>query len=211
MDFHSLVDRYSPLVKKHWLPIGLGLAGLIFLGYGLIGLLGSSSGSDSIIFESSNIASDSASANKTGIFVDISGAVVKPGVYQLKADSRLQDGLIAAGGLSAQADREWVARNLNLAVKLKDGTKVYIPDKNDSYPASQGVPLQGGVGNISASGLININSASLSELDKLPGVGPVTAQKIIDNRPYSDINELLSKKIVGSKVFGQIKDKVAIY
>ncbi len=210
MDAEELLKRYSPFVKKHWLPIGLGLVGLIFLGYGLIGLFSSGGGSDNIIFESSNTASDSAMTNKTGIFVDISGAVVKPGVYQLKADSRLQDGLIAAGGLSAQADRDYIAKNLNLAIKLKDGTKVYIPDKTQNSKLK--TQNYSGEGNeISVSGFININTATLSELDKLPGIGPVTAQKIVDNRPYGDINELLSKKIVSSKVFEQIKEKITSY
>lgn len=62
----------------------------------------------------------------------------------------------------------------------------------------------------SISGLIGINSATEKELDTLSGIGPVTAQKIVGNRPYASINELLDKKIVGSKVFSQIKDKISI-
>ncbi len=59
--------------------------------------------------------------------------------------------------------------------------------------------------------LININTASESQLDTLPGIGPVTAQKIIVGRQYGSIDELLSKKVVGAKVFEQLKDKISVY
>lgn len=161
------------------------------------------SNEEAISFEPANQPSSSAQ-----IFVDVAGAVVNPGVYELKAENRLQEGLIAAGGLSAQADRDWVARNLNLAVKLKDGAKIYIPKIGEGTKSTTGIA---GTGEVSTSGLVNINTASLSQLDKLPGIGPVTGQKIIDNRPYSDINELLTKKVVGNKVFEQIKEKITVY
>jgi len=65
------------------------------------------------------------------IFVDLEGAVEKPGLYELPAGARINDLLIRAGGLSARADRDWVERNLNLAQKLADGVKIYIPRRGE--------------------------------------------------------------------------------
>ena len=136
--------------------------------------------------------------------------MVKPGVYSLNQDARIQNVLVSALGFAENADRSWVEKNLNLAGKLSDGGKIYIPRIGESQAAAaavQGVSTSNLVG---VSALININSASLSELDSLPGVGPVTAQKIVNNRPYATVDELLSKKSVSSKVFSQVKDRVSI-
>jgi competence protein ComEA len=142
------------------------------------------------------------------ILVDVEGAVVKPGVYKLPVESRIQDGLIAAGGLSAKADREYVAKTLNLAIKLTDGTKIFIPTLGEPTGSE---PVLGATTVGATNALINVNTASESQLDSLPGIGPVTAQKIISGRPYGSLDELLSKKIVSAKVYAQIKDKIAIY
>lgn len=206
MDFSALVEKYSPFIQKNLLVIVLGAVGLIFLSYGLIALLGAKDSSSGIVFESGETASESAKM-QTKITVDVEGAVVKPGVHELSANSRLQDGLISAGGLSEDANREWVSKNLNLAAKLTDGGKIYIPKAGEN---SGGIGGSGSTGSLTT-GQININSASESELDSLPGVGAVTAQKIISNRPYSSIEELLNKKVISSKVFSQIKEKIGVY
>ncbi len=136
------------------------------------------------------------------IAVDVSGGVINPGLYQFSEGSRVQDGLAAAGGLSESADREWVEKNLNLALKLKDSQKIYIPKQGEESYADQGITQEG---------LININTASSGDLDVLPGIGPVTAQKVIDNRPYGSIDELLIKKAVSKATFEKIKDKISAY
>ncbi len=216
MDFEELLTKYSPFVKKHILPLGLGLFGLIFLGYGLIVLfvgLGNSSGTNSqeeMNFDLQN-APNSAASNSASlesiIMVDVEGAVVNPGVYSLKQDARIKDSLIAAGGLSAKADREWVSKNLNLAMKLSDGAKIYIPAQGET----KGVQGIASTTESAVGGLININIASETDLDSLSGVGPATAQKIIDNRPYSSIQDLLSKKAVSQKIFDKIKDQISVF
>lgn len=208
MNAQDLFSKYISLTKKHWLPLSLGALGLILFAYGLIGLFAANqSSSEDIVFEANSSVEQDSEA-KT-ILVDIEGAVVKPGVYKLPQESRIQDGLITAGGLSVQADREYIAKNFNLATKLIDGAKVYIPKIGEAVngmsvlnAASEGVVVVT---------LININTASESQLDTLSGIGPVTAQKITVGRPYGSINELLDKKIVGSKVFDQIKDKITVY
>ncbi len=205
MNKDELIFKYLPLVKKHWLPLSLGALGMIFFVYGLMGLFLGNESDSNLVFEPS-------SANQTPIeaktiFVDMEGAIVKPGLYKLPQNSRIQDGLVAAGGLSAQADRSYVAKNLNLATKLVDGAKVYIPIEGETESIKSATGIKGST----LEGFINLNSASEGELDSLPGVGPVTAQKIIDGRPYGSIQELLNKKIVGGKVFDQIKDRITVY
>jgi len=207
MDVRELVSRYFPLIKKNWLPLSLGILGVIFFTYGLMGLFAANkASSEDIVFEAS---SEKNAAEAKTISVDIEGAVVKPGLYKLPQESRIQDGLVAAGGLSAQADREYIARNLNLATKLIDGAKVYVPIIGEAVGKAEALSVSSE--GIAVGALLNINTASQSQLDSLPGIGPVTAQKIITGRPYSSINELLDKKIVGAKVFDQIKGKISVY
>ncbi len=194
------IKKFLPVLKKNWLPLGLALLGMIFFVYGLIGFLGSAAKTNEIKFESEN----SASKPQSLISIDIEGAVISPGVYKLKQGSIIQDALVLAGGLSLDADREFVAKNINLASKLTDGAKIYIPKMNDSSSQVKGASAQ-------ALDLININLASAENLDTLPGVGAVTAEKIINNRPFATINELLDKKIVSAKVFTQIKDRITAY
>ena len=213
MDTQNLFEKYHPVLKRNFLPLALGLFGLIFLGYGLIALLGASKSSSDIIFEpgnDSNLSSTSASAKTSvgDIVVDVEGSVLKPGIHRVALDSRLRDGLIAAGGLSEDADRNWVTKNLNLALKLNDGAKIYIPKIGESIIGSTGTTGITGSNNMEQ---ININTASEGILDSLPGVGPVTAQKIIKGRQYSSIDELISKKVVSNKVFDQIKEKIRVY
>ncbi len=204
------MDNFSGFVlelcKKHWLPLSLGVLGLIFLIYGLIGLFNASSRSDQIKFETNSV-NDSSLSEKL-VYVDIEGEVVKPGVYKLKQDSIVQDVFVASGGLTASADREWVAKNVNLALKVSDGQKIYIPKVGEDGKTMSTSVLSGSTAN---SGLININTASEKELDSLPGIGLVTAAKIINLRPYAAIEDLEINKIVSSKVYLQIKDKIAVW
>ncbi|OGH02188.1 MAG: hypothetical protein A2798_03610 [Candidatus Levybacteria bacterium RIFCSPHIGHO2_01_FULL_37_17] len=193
----DLQEQLAPIFKRFWLPIVLALIALMFFAYGMISLLSKSS-TPQVRFET--VESLQAEAE---IAVDIEGAVVKPGVYKLKSGSIVQEALIAAGGASEDADREWMAKNLNLALKLTNGQKIYIPKLGETGTISV---IQDVESNSTA--LININTASSSELDTLPGIGPVTSTKIIDNRPYNSINDLLDKKIVGQSTFEKIKDKI---
>ena len=216
MDYQELLVKYSPIVKKNILPLALGFLGLMFLGYGLIALIGSSDSSKDVVFEpqEASVLSSESSSSATSLrelVVDVEGAVLKPGVHYVSSDSRVQDALIAAGGLSSDADRDWVTKNLNLAVKVTDGTKIYIPRIGEDVKGTiGGTGITSTTGSI-ADSQVNINTASDQALDSLSGIGPVTAQKIINGRPYSSIDELLSRKIVGSKVFEQIKEKITAY
>jgi competence protein ComEA len=210
MDYSAILERLKP----HLLPIILGVAGVIFLGYGLITLSAPKDPKGEITFEAASDVSPLAKdVENKRLTVDVSGAVEKPGVYDLPADARVQDALIAAGGMSTEADREKVAKGLNLAAKVTDGGKIYIPKLGDPSTgtglASSGSTVLGTeTGN---SGTTNINTASASELDKLQGVGQVTAEKIISNRPYGSIEELMTKKVIGQKAFENIKGQISAY
>lgn len=142
------------------------------------------------------------------IMVDVGGAVLKPGVYQLPEGSRVKDALISSGGISASADRNYLAQTINAARPLNDGEKIFIP-LFVTGAQIQGTSTQTVLGE--SNKIININLASTSELDTLPGVGEKTASKIIAGRPYVQIIELLEKKVVGQAVYDKIKDLIATY
>lgn len=210
MDLRELFDKYKPFVRQNLLILASGLAGLTLFIYGLISLfLGSSPSQQDIVFEakdsnSENISNFSKDQNvkSSNLTIDIAGSVVSPGVYHLPLNSRIQDALVAAGGLSSSADRNFISKNINLATKLSDGAKIYLPRIGES---------ELGLTSITGNRQININSATEQELDSLPGIGPATIQKIVSGRPYSSISDLLDRKIVGGKVFSEIQDKISLY
>ncbi len=153
--------------------------------------------------EEIKIISDTSETIPAGeLVVHVDGAVVNPGVYKLAVGSRVSDVVEKAGGLSEEADRGKV----NLAAKLTDGQKLLIPNKAQS----SNVKTQNSEEVAGATNLININDASTSQLDTLPGIGIATAGKIISGRPYTDINELVLKKVVTSGVFEKIKDLISV-
>ncbi len=141
------------------------------------------------------------------IIVDVGGGVEKPGVYSLSSGSRIGDALVMAGGLAAQADRAWIAQTMNLAKEIKDGEKIYIPMISDNNLPNK--PILPNMPN--STNLININTASIGELDKLEGIGEVRAQAIVANRPYAQVEELMSKAKISESVYEKIKDLVAVY
>lgn len=140
--------------------------------------------------------------NFNQIKIDVSGAVNNPAVYTLPANSRIEDAIRAAGGINGQANQEYLSKQLNLSQRLSDGQKVYVPSIGENGTVA-------GVGTTSNNqGKVGVNSASLELLDTLPGVGPVTAGKIISGRPYSSLDQLVARKVVSQSVFAKIKDLI---
>ncbi len=191
---------FQRLWQQGKVPIVLGMVGLLLVSVGILSTL--------FLYQNQEPEIEIISGEEGEmIWVDLAGAVMQPGVYELPGESRLKDLLAQAGGLSAEADRVWVEKNLNLAQKLTDAQKVYIPSKVETEAPPGAV-----AGAESAvAGKININAASASELDTLWGIGEARAKRIIDNRPYSSVNELLSKKIVPANVFEAIKDEITVF
>lgn len=133
------------------------------------------------------------------ILVDVVGAVARPGVVRLPAGSRVLDALLAAGGMTAEAD----LFALNKAAPLRDGMRVYVPRPGELLPAESGGAV--------ADARIDINHASETELESLPGVGPSTAAKIVrsrEARPFARVEELQTRGLVSARVFADIKDLV---
>lgn len=193
-------------------PITLLLIGMMLLGAGVFWNKGGfSSGSSNI-----EIVENTATQQESEVVVEVSGAVVKQGVYKLKSGSRVEDALVAAGGISADADRDWMEKTVNRAAKLTDGQKVYIASVNEqsdvmSANSSSLNEDSGENTNNTQTNLVNINTASQSELESLWGIGPVTAQNIIEQRPYSSVEELMSRKILKSNVYERNKDLLSVY
>ncbi len=202
------------------IPLLLSSLGVILFVWGLIQILGNASSHEKVNLDGFSQAQNSTSSAQvagaktiaSSVAIDVEGAVSTPGVYKLPSGAIMQDALIAAGGLSSNADRTAVAQRINLAAKVSDGSKLYIPGVGEQavIPA-QTSQTTTATSKTLAGQQLNINTASLTDLDGLPGIGKVTAQKIIDGRPYSSVEELQSRKVVSASVFGKIKDLVTIY
>jgi competence protein ComEA len=157
------------------------------------------------------ITANSAANSSGKIVVHIAGAVTNPGVYELANGSRTADLIAKAGGFAKLADQVWIDTTLNLALKLTDGMKLYIPIKQVRADTSEQSALSTQEISSNTSTKININQASKDALDTLSGVGPATADKIMTNRPYQTIDELLTKKVLSKSVFEQVKDKISVF
>jgi competence protein ComEA len=150
-------------------------------------------------------ATISGRADAGALVVHVVGAVRRPGLYRLPAGSRIADAVRRAGGATHRADTELV----NLAAPVADGVQVVVPRK--VRPAAGGG--EGGEGGDAAAGPVHLNVATLADLDALPGVGPVTAQKILDYRQehgaFSSVDELDAVPGIGPARLEQLRELVA--
>ena len=149
--------------------------------------------------------------------VDVAGAVHTPGVYTLPAASIIADAIAAAGGPADDADLDRV----NKAVPLSDGMQVYVPHEAEAAAPQPVAPVpakaaaaplpETSAAEAGDSGaLLDLNTATLAELDTLPGVGPATAQRIIDGRPYGSIEDLMRVKGIGQATFDKLKERITV-
>lgn len=137
------------------------------------------------------------------IVVHVAGAVVAPGLYELPAGARVADAVDAAGGATADA----VLDQINLAREARDGEQVVVPDAAMAESAASG-----GVGARGPSGRVNLNRAGVDELQTLPGIGPVTAQRIVEYReqhgPFAEAGDLLHVPGIGPRTLEDVADHV---
>ena len=134
------------------------------------------------------------------MIVDVVGAVAHPGVYRLPAGARVLDALLAAGGMTGDAD----LAALNKATPLRDGVRIYVPRPGEAVPA-------GSLGSESER-LVDLNHASAAELQTLPGVGATTAARIVRSRnakTFTKVEELQTRGLVTPRVFADIRDLVS--
>jgi competence protein ComEA len=151
------------------------------------------------------------------VVVEIVGAVQAPGVFRLPAGSRVGELVAKAGGYGPRVDTVRAEVELNLAATLTDGDRIRVPSRDDPATAAGTVGGSGtgagGGGTAGATGPIDLNHATAEELDTLPGVGPVTVQKIIAGReetPFTTVDELQSRGIVGTKTLDKLRELVTV-
>ena len=139
------------------------------------------------------------------VLVDVAGWVRRPGVYEFTEGARVIDAIDAAGGARSGA----VLEALNLAAPLTDGTQILVPREGEEGVAP--APVTGGA---VAGGLVNVNSAIATELEELPGIGEVIAQRIIDyrteNGPFATVDELLDVSGIGDAILESIRELVTV-
>ena len=141
------------------------------------------------------------------VVVDVVGAVRRPGLYRLEQGTRIADAVARAGGATGKADLSMV----NLAAPLADGEQVVVP-KHGAGGAAAGAGAAG-TGAAATTGPVHLSTATLEQLDSLPGIGPVTAQKILDYRTkhgaFTSVDELDAVPGIGPSRMDQLQDLVA--
>ena len=142
------------------------------------------------------------------IVVDVQGAVAEPGVRQLPAGSRVADAIAASGGYASDADLAAAAASINLAQSVADGEQIRVPRVGESQvaggPSSPGTLAPGGGGG--GSGMVDLNTATPEELEALPGIGPVTVQKIVaarQDQPFASLDDAVQRGVINR---GQLED-----
>jgi competence protein ComEA len=146
------------------------------------------------------------------IVVHVAGAVARPGLVTLEPDSRAGDAVAAAGGPSDEADLD----ALNLAAPLSDGQRVYVPSLGEVDPAAvpSGPAASVTAGSTVAAGPVDINTATASDLEQLPGVGPATALAIVDDRdrngPFASVDDLDRVRGIGPAKLDALRELVRV-
>ncbi|MGH9213451.1 MAG: ComEA family DNA-binding protein [Acidimicrobiales bacterium] len=149
------------------------------------------------------------------VVIHVAGAVAAPGVHRLAADARVVDAVDAAGGAGADAD----LGRLNLAARLEDGQQVYVPRVGEVPPQPTGAGAAGGGpsdagGDPSAGQPVDLNTATVDELDGLPGIGPSIAQAIVDHRDehgsFTSVDQLVDVRGIGEAKLEQLRPLVTV-
>ena len=186
----------------------IGLIGIIIISI-IIYYMTQKIGNDEIVIDNTESIEEEEIEEK--IAIHMTGCVKNPGIIELKEGERIDDAIQLAGGLTEEAD----LTNVNLAYKVEDGQKIYIPSIHDIEEKEIIQENQEGIfGKENETGKVNINTAKQTELETLPGIGPTIALRIIEyrkeNGEFTDIEELKEIEGIGEAKWEQIKDFVEI-
>ena len=201
-----LAESLPVSLWTHWRLYAAGAAATVAAAAWLFGSAGFTQATQQPEESLPRATATTAVARATEAVVQVSGAVERAGVVRLSSGARVSDAVDAAGGLSSNADLD----RINLAAKVIDGQRIYIVARGqDAPPAATGAQ---DASNSDASGQIDLNSATIEALDKLPGVGPATAKAIVDYRTahgqFRSVDDLGKVKGIGPAKLEQIKPLV---
>lgn len=206
-------DRVAPLrgglpTPPPWLgPAGAACAAVVVVAVVAAALLRSPSGGPRIVLPAAGPASLGAGPATTApdVRVHAAGAVTRPGVYRVSATARVSDVVDAAGGPTPEADLDLV----NLAARVADGERVYVPRRGEASPA-----LVGAAGPSGPAVPVDLNTATAAQLDTLPGVGPATAAAIVQHRDehgrFRAVDELLEVRGIGPAKLAALRARVRV-
>lgn len=208
IDFFEMKGRLERFIRDNTAQLKkVGIISLLILAALVVYAVGGSGGGSEVSGESGGAEAET--AGSTTIFVDIGGAVSKPMLAELPEGSRVEDAIRAAGGITEDAD----LTSINRAEFLEDGEKVYIPafEAESSGDESYANVRQKGM---DSGGRVNINTADSETLQTLNGVGPATAQKIIDYRETSgrfrSVEDLKNVSGIGDKTFEKLREYIIV-
>ena len=206
-DLKELIILHKETIKKAALPVVV-VAALLFFWMGENDEKAQIKENDrpvSEIVEQQSVEETAIDDVKSEIYVDISGCVYNPGVYKIKGGTRLFQVVEKAGGLTPEADTD----SINQAEEVYDGQKILISSKGNSGENQMSSAVQE-----SQNGKININTADSLKLQEIPGVGPTTAQKIIDYRQnygkFKSKEDIVNVSGIGEKTYENIKDYIIV-
>lgn len=213
-----------PANERYW---ALGIGVVVICGVALVGAKVTARPAPLVLDNAAASPATPRTQTPTAVVVDVAGAVARPGVLRLDTEARVVDAIRAAGGATKDAD----VSALNRAAKLVDGTQLYVPHREpkrniapviESYAGGAPAPdtpylakpaapkaASSSAPRSTATGPVNLNTATAAQLDTLPGVGPATAQKILEYRHahggFGSVDELMAVKGIGPKKLAQIR------
>lgn len=157
--------------------------------------------SDSIQFSSDKMENSASESSK--VAVDVRGAVLRSGVYYVSSGARIADVIALAGGESELVDTDLADKMLNYAGFVSDGMKIYVP-KKENISSEQPQSLT------STEAIVSINTDFSTQLESLPDIGEITAKKIIDNRPYGSLEELVTKHVISASLLDKLRSRLSL-
>ena len=226
LSVHESPTMFPEEIARYRKQLGVGVATVTLVAALTIAVRSEQDGVPVVSMVPTEVGNDVSSQDEPKIRVEVSGAVVSPSVVQLPEGSRVIDAIEAAGGWGERVDPLRVEVCINLAAPLQDGGAIRIPTLDDRFllgttgiscgslyaPPTEIAASAGVQGSSPTSAPVNLNTATAEQLESLPGIGPVTAAKIIAARkegPFLVADDLVSRGVISSRVLEQIRPLVS--